>query len=144
MAKPDWVVLQAEPAGGYRLRLTFQDATSATVDLSDLVRLGGVFEPLRDTDFFARVRVDEEGGTVVWPNDVDLAPEELHRRALHEPVRAGATLASDDQSVSLDSDVTATRANKGGPQRTAPGAKRRPSELKRTPASTRKRAKPGL
>jgi hypothetical protein len=41
----------------------------------------GVFEPLRDPDYFARVTVDPEGGTIVWPNGVDMAPEPLYAAA---------------------------------------------------------------
>jgi hypothetical protein len=37
-----------------------------------------VFEPLTDPDFFAKVHVDEELGTVVWPNGADLNPLVLH------------------------------------------------------------------
>jgi hypothetical protein len=39
---------------------------------------GPVFEPLADPDFFAQVRVDNELGTVVWPNGADLDPLVLH------------------------------------------------------------------
>ena len=41
-----------------------------------------MFEPLRDVDSFAKVAVDDELGTVVWPNGADLAPEVLHEQAL--------------------------------------------------------------
>ena len=37
-----------------------------------------MFEALRDPDVFGRVRVDDEAGTVVWPNGADLAPEVLY------------------------------------------------------------------
>lgn len=40
--------------------------------------------PLDDPSYFAQVRVDDEAGTVVWPNGLDLAPEVLHGG--HEPV----------------------------------------------------------
>jgi len=42
-----------------------------------------VFEPLQDVDYFAKVSVDSEPGTVVWPNGADLAPEVLHEPALN-------------------------------------------------------------
>jgi hypothetical protein len=41
-----------------------------------------MFEPLRDVAYFARVTVDSELGTVVWPNGADLAPDVLHEQAL--------------------------------------------------------------
>jgi hypothetical protein len=38
--------------------------------------------PCVDVAYFAQVVVDEELGTVVWPNGADLAPEMLHERAM--------------------------------------------------------------
>jgi hypothetical protein len=39
---------------------------------------GPVFASLADPNFFARVRVDDELGTVVWPHGADLDPLVLH------------------------------------------------------------------
>lgn len=39
---------------------------------------GSLLEPLDDPAYFAKVRVDQEAGTAVWPNGLDLAPEVLH------------------------------------------------------------------
>ncbi len=66
-----------EVLGHYRLRLGFSDASSRDVDLTGELR-GPAFEPLADPDFFAQVRVDDELGTVVWPNGADLDPLVLH------------------------------------------------------------------
>jgi hypothetical protein len=53
------------------------------VDLSgDLC--GPMAEPLQNPDYFRRVRVDPELGTVVWPNGDDLDPDVLHGD--HAPV----------------------------------------------------------
>jgi hypothetical protein len=41
-----------------------------------------VFEPLADAAYFRQVRLDEELGTVVWPNGADIAPETLHAWAV--------------------------------------------------------------
>lgn len=40
-----------------------------------------VFEPLRDPVYFAQVSIDREGGTIVWPNGADMAPEPPYEQA---------------------------------------------------------------
>lgn len=77
-------ITAVEHLGGYRLRLTFADGFVGDVDLSDRFKApnGPMFQPLQDVDYFARVSVDPELGTVVWPNGADLAPEVLHEQAL--------------------------------------------------------------
>ena len=71
-------VVGVEVLGDHRLQLTFADGTAGVVDLSHLPGRGPIFEPLRDPAYFARVRVDAEGGTIVWPNGADVAPETLY------------------------------------------------------------------
>lgn len=43
-------------------------------------RWRGVFEPLGDPAYFARVEVDPEAGTITWPAGPDMAPEPCMRR----------------------------------------------------------------
>jgi hypothetical protein len=71
-------VTHAEYRGGYRIWVAFSDGVEATIDCSDWLR-GPVFEQLKDTAFFSRFFI--EGGTIVWPNGADIAPETLHKRA---------------------------------------------------------------
>lgn len=75
------LLIHAEPVGGYAVRVRFDDGISGEVDLSYLLDYGGVFEPLRDPDYFRQLRADPEAGTIVWPNEADIAPESLYRRA---------------------------------------------------------------
>jgi hypothetical protein len=75
------MLIEATPADGYRVHVRFEDETAADVDLSYLLDYGGVFEPLRDPDYFRRLRADPEGGTIVWPNQADIAPETLYEHA---------------------------------------------------------------
>jgi hypothetical protein len=61
------------------LRLIFADGLTGEVDV--LSRMWGpVFEEARTPEGFAKVAVDEETGTIVWPGDADLAPDTLYER----------------------------------------------------------------
>jgi Protein of unknown function (DUF2442) len=74
-------VTSVEVVADHCLRLHFEDGVRGEVDFSTR-NWRGVFEPLRDPDYFSQVRVDPEMGTVVWPNGADLAPETLHQWAV--------------------------------------------------------------
>jgi hypothetical protein len=87
-------ITDVEVLGHYRLRLTFSDGLTGDVDVSHVRDWGGVFEPLRNPEGFAQVRVDPEIGTITWPGGADLAPEVLHERASAHPVRGPHRLAA--------------------------------------------------
>lgn len=70
-------VVSVEVRGAYSVLLTFDDGVSKQVNLRSSLE-GPIFEPLLDPAEFAMVRVDEGAGTIVWPNDADLAPETLY------------------------------------------------------------------
>ena len=75
------LLVEATPGDGCAVHVRFEDGTAADVDLSYLLEYGGVFEPLRDLAFFRQLRADPEAGTIVWPNDADIAPETLYAHA---------------------------------------------------------------
>jgi hypothetical protein len=75
------LLLEASPLRGYEVHVRFEDGLSARVDLSYLLDYGGVFEPLRDRAYFRRFRADQDAGTIVWPNEADIAPETLYLKA---------------------------------------------------------------
>lgn len=90
-------LLEAKPTDGYAVHVRFEDGTEADVDLSYLLDYGGVFEPLRDTEYFRQLRVYSEGQTIFWPRhprgqegkqledvssvQADIAPETLYAHA---------------------------------------------------------------
>jgi hypothetical protein len=78
-----------EIIGEYRMRLTFEDGTVGDVDFSGR-EWHGVFEPLRDPKYFARVAVDSEAGTLSWPDGLDMAPEPLYAEARRHPFESEA------------------------------------------------------
>lgn len=57
--------------------LRFNDGVEGEVDLAHELE-GEVFEPLREREFFARVKLDPQLRTIAWPNGADFAPEFLH------------------------------------------------------------------
>ena len=69
------MVVSAEHRGGFRVLVSFNDSTENTIDFERWLE-GPIFEPLRDLAYFVRCFVD--GGTVVWPNGADIAPETLY------------------------------------------------------------------
>jgi uncharacterized protein DUF2442 len=74
-------LMAATASDAHTVHVRFEDGLAADVDLSYLLDYGGVFEPLRDPEFFRQLRADAEAGTIVWPNHADIAPETLYARA---------------------------------------------------------------
>ena len=62
------------------LTLTFADVLSAELSVLDRMR-GPAFAEARTPAGFAKVVIDPETGTVVWPGGADLAPDTLYVRA---------------------------------------------------------------
>jgi hypothetical protein len=57
------------------LRVEFADGLVGTVRFEPS-HLSGVFEALRDPDFFSQVTVSH--GTVTWPGELDMAPDAMY------------------------------------------------------------------
>jgi hypothetical protein len=64
---------------GYRLKLTFDDGISGTVDLSSLAGKG-VFGIWCDRRAFESVRIGSSG-ELAWSDQVDLCPDALYLKA---------------------------------------------------------------
>jgi hypothetical protein len=79
-------VVSVEQTGPYRLRLRFDDGAEGEIDVRSTTTFEGVFEPLSDPAFFSKVRVDEDAGTIVWPNGADLDPLVLHSKVTGIPI----------------------------------------------------------
>jgi hypothetical protein len=79
------------------LDLTFADGVHGEVNVLDRMH-GPVFDIARTPVGFAKVTVDPETGTVVWPGGADLAPDTLYERvrtgAWPDPVPASHTATS--------------------------------------------------
>jgi hypothetical protein len=67
-----------EVVSDHRLQLRFEDGAEGEVDFSAF-EWKGVFAPLKDPAYFALVSLGL--GTIVWPNEADIAPETLYHWA---------------------------------------------------------------
>jgi hypothetical protein len=79
MMAPD--VVTVIPRSPYVVRVVFADGEVRDVDIEPLLD-GQVFAPLRDAEEFAKAHVDQETGTVAWPNGADLDPDVLYDTSL--------------------------------------------------------------
>jgi hypothetical protein len=80
-------IVEARPAGEYKVYLRFEDGVEGEIDLSKLIEFKGIFEPLRDIREVAKVQVDAEHGTVSWPNGADLDPDVLYSLLTRKPIK---------------------------------------------------------
>jgi hypothetical protein len=76
-------IIAVQPLKGYQVHLTFEDDRSGIVDLTEMIEFTGIFEPIKDPEYFATVRVDPELGTICWDNGADLDPVVLYTKISH-------------------------------------------------------------
>lgn len=67
----------------YYVYLQFEDGTKGVINLESLAGKGEAFGPLRDKDFFCRMRIEPRFHTIEWPNGADLSPEVLYDKIKH-------------------------------------------------------------
>lgn len=72
-----WDVIEVTPEPDYGLFVRFRDGMAGHVRFQ-AEELTGALAPLRDTEFFHRVFIDE--GAVAWPGEIDLAPDAMYLR----------------------------------------------------------------
>ncbi len=74
MKTPEWIVRDVEPRSDYSLLLTFANGDRKVYDALPLLEKP-IYASLKSLPFFLTARA--MCGTVVWNDDVDIAPEHL-------------------------------------------------------------------
>ena len=82
MANPVWCVAAVQPRPDYTMLLTFENGERRIYDARPLLEKKNCAE-LKNLPFFMRAKA--EYGTVVWSDEVDIAPEHLY--ACSKPIR---------------------------------------------------------
>lgn len=81
---------------GYQIQVEFSDGFQRTIDFEPILS-GPLWGALRDPAQFRKVRLDEDGGTLVWPGDLDIDPNVLR----DWPEHLGAMIAKRQQYAVL-------------------------------------------
>ncbi len=68
-------VIKVEPDDNFNLLLTFENGEIREFDCKTILK-DKPFDSIANSFVFRQVKV--ENGTVVWPNEVDIAPETLY------------------------------------------------------------------
>ena len=77
MEHPIYHITNFEIVAPYTLRIRFDDDTEQTINFEPILH-GEIYGPLRDVSIFNQVRLDPEVRTLIWPNDADFDPADLH------------------------------------------------------------------
>ena len=75
-------VIGFEIVEDYVLRVFFDDDTKQIIDFEPIL-YGPLFGALRDLSLFRQVELNNEIGTLVWPNGADVDPTVLHDWPAH-------------------------------------------------------------
>jgi len=70
-------VKAVEPLEPYKLRVTFDNDEIKIIDMSGFLHRK-IYMPLRNFEFFKKVRVDADLDTIVWENGADICPNVLY------------------------------------------------------------------
>lgn len=75
MKTPAWVVREVQPKEDYTLLLTFADGSKKVYNARPLLEKA-IYSQLNNLPFFLCAKA--QYGTVVWNDDIDIAPEHLY------------------------------------------------------------------
>ncbi len=77
-------VIEAKYKDNYRLTVKFENGNQGIVDFSEYPSRGGVFSQFKDIEFFKSFVVSKDLGTIVWGDEIDIAPETLYQKCQPE------------------------------------------------------------
>lgn len=71
-------IISAKPLNNFRLEIQFSDQKKGVVDMNTYL-WGEAFEPLKNPSYFKKVQLNNDIGTICWPNGVAISPESLYK-----------------------------------------------------------------
>ncbi|MBE5228776.1 MAG: DUF2442 domain-containing protein [Microcystis aeruginosa PMC 728.11] len=71
-------IIEVKHLNNYQLYLKFEDNQEGIINLEEIIEFVGIFQPLKDLDFFKTVKINPDWGTIYWENGADLDPDVLY------------------------------------------------------------------
>jgi hypothetical protein len=71
-------IIEVKPLNNYQLYLKFEDNQEGIINLEEIIKFVGIFQLLKDLDFFKTVKINPDWGTIYWENGADLDPDVLY------------------------------------------------------------------
>lgn len=109
-------VIAVEALPNFQLHITFENGVEGIVEFNRLTRFTGVFSPLKDPEYFARVSVHPELGVICWPNEADSDSEVLYWHITgvkswdwkpgEEPARAGRLINDPNGEIRKSANIS--------------------------------------
>ena len=87
-------IVKVRVLGGYNVYLKYEDGVEGEIDLADIIKFDGVFEPLKEPERFRELYLNKELGTICWPCGADLDPDVLYARITKTEIDAEANRVS--------------------------------------------------
>ena len=76
-------ITEAVPHPDHTVTVTWSDGARANVSFSPFLAKGGVFEALKNPDYFVReMCLMRDGSGITWPNEVDFSADGLRQGAM--------------------------------------------------------------
>lgn len=73
-----WEIKKAKYIKDYLVRIGFQDGKEGIIDFKKYTSYGGVFKSFKDLEYFKKLYVNKDLGTICWPEGQDVAPDTLY------------------------------------------------------------------
>lgn len=71
-------IIEVKYLENYQLYLKFEDNQQGVIDIDQIIKFTGIFEPLKNINYFKNVKINPEWGTIYWENGADLDPDILY------------------------------------------------------------------
>lgn len=71
-------ITHIEPHKDFSISLTFSDWMVKDIDFKQFIGTDMLSAPLKDYEYFRKVKLYENGRGIFWPNDFDFCQDYLH------------------------------------------------------------------